>query len=160
MSGHSVVQRIKELVAPIIESQNLELVEVEFKHEGQVQYLRIFIDTPDGVTIDDCQKISRECEAILDIESIIQTQYVLEVSSPGLNRPLKTQRDYERFQGRLVKLKTFRPVHGQRKFLGRLQGLRKEAGEPSSETVILLKDDEEIHIPFELIASARLEIEI
>jgi ribosome maturation factor RimP len=159
MSGHSLVERVKELVAPIIVDQDLELVDVEFKREGHAHYLRIFIDKPGGVTIDDCQKISRECEVVLDIEDIIRTQYVLEVSSPGLDRPLKKKEDYVRFQGRLVKIKTFRAIQEQKKFLGHLQGITEEKTDSPSVVTIVSSDGEEIQIPYELIASARLEVE-
>ena len=159
MSGYSLVDRIKELVTPIIVAQQLELVDVEFKREGHVHYLRIFIDKPDGVTIDDCQRVSRECEVVLDVENIIRKQYVLEVSSPGLDRPLRTREDYERFRKRLVKIKTFHAVQGRKKFLGHLQGITEETAESPSLVTIVLVDGEEIQIPYELIASARLEVE-
>ncbi len=159
MSGHSLTDWVKELVTPIIVGQELELVDVEFTREGQVRYLRIFIDTPGGVTIDDCQKVSRECEVVLDIENIIRTQYVLEISSPGLDRPLKTKEDYIRFQKRLVKIKTFRTVQGRKKFMGYLQGITEEPTEGSSYVTIVTTDAEETRIPYELIASARLEVE-
>jgi ribosome maturation factor RimP len=116
MAGHSSISdSVKTLVTPIIESRQLELVDVEFKREGPNSYLRLFIDKAEGVTLDDCQSVSRECELVLDVENIIQTQYILEVSSPGLDRPLKKREDYQRFQGRLVKLKTYRPLDGQKK---------------------------------------------
>ena len=160
MPGYSLVDKVKELVTPIITAQQLELVAVEFKREGHVQYLRIFIDKPDGgVTIDDCQKVSRECEIVLDIENIIRTQYVLEVSSPGLDRPLRTKKEYERFRKRLVKIKTFRSIQGRKKFLGYLQGITEETAESPSIVTIVSLDGREIQIPYELIASARLEVE-
>lgn len=159
MSENSLAERVKELVVPIIVDQQLELVDIEFKREGHVKYLRIFIDKPDGVTLDDCQKISRECEVVLDIENIIRTQYVLEVSSPGLDRPLRTKEDYMRFQKRLVKIKTFRMVQGRKKFLGYLQSMTDESAEGSSYVTIVTLDGEELRIPYELITSARLEVE-
>ena len=159
MSGGSLVDRLKELVRPIIMAQHLELVDVEFKCEGQVHYLRIFIDKPGGITIDDCQKVSRECEIVLDIEDIIRTHYVLEVSSPGLDRPLKTREEFERFQKRLVKIKTFRMIQGRKKFLGYIQGITEEKPESPALVTIVSLDGEEIQIPYALIASARLEVE-
>ncbi len=159
MSGHSVTERVKQVVTPTIESQRLELVDVEFKREGHIQYLRIFIDKPGGVTIDDCQNVSRECEVVLDVEDIIRTQYVLEVSSPGLDRPLKTQAEYRRFQNRLVQIKTFQAIKGRKKFLGYLQGITdKESGKPVMVTVVS-SEGEDFQIPYDLIASARLEVE-
>jgi ribosome maturation factor RimP len=160
MAGHAIAEKVKKLVDPIVTAEQLELVDVEFKHEGRVNYLRIFIDKPGGVTIDDCQKISRECEVVLDVENVIRSQYVLEVSSPGLDRPLRTKEEYQRFQNRLVKIKTFRTIQGQKKFMGYLQGITDETAEtPSLVTIRTLDGDKEIQIPYEMIASARLEVE-
>ncbi len=160
MAGHSsILEKVTTLVAPIVTAQQLELVYVEFKREGHTNYLRIFIDKPEGVTLDDCQNVSRECDVVLDIENIIQTHYVLEVSSPGLDRPLKTRQDYIRFQNRLVKLKTYRAVEGRKRFLGYLQGLTEESSNSPSQVIIVTQEGETIHIPFELITSARLEVE-
>ncbi len=160
MAGHlSIVNSVKTLIAPIIESRQLELVDVEFKREGPNSYLRIFIDRTEGVTIDDCQSISHECELVLDVENIIQAQYILEVSSPGLDRLLKKREDYQRFQGRLVKLKTYRPLDGQKKFLGYLQGITETDREPPSIVTLTTKDGKEYHIPYDMIGSARLEVE-
>jgi len=159
MAGHAIAEKVKELVTPIVSAEQLELIDVEFKHEGRVNYLRIFIDKSGGVTIDDCQKISRECEVVLDIENIIRTQYVLEVSSPGLDRPLRTKEEYKRFQKRLVKIKTFRTLQGQKKFLGHLQEITDETATTPSFVKILSLDGEEIRVPYEMIASARLQVE-
>ena len=159
MARIAIAEKVKELVAPIIAAEQLELVGVEFKREGRMNYLRIFIDKPEGVTIDDCQKMSRECEVVLDVEDIIQTQYILEVSSPGLDRPLRTKKEYERFQHRLVKIKTYHAVQGQKKFLGHLQGITEETATMPSIVTIRTLEGEEIQIPYESIASARLEVE-
>ncbi len=160
MAGHSsIVEKITTIVAPIVKAQQLELVDIEFKHEGHANFVRIFIDKPEGVTLDDCQNVSRECEVVLDIENIIYTQYVLEVSSPGLDRPLKTRMDYARFRDRLVRLKTYRAFEGRKKFLGYLQGLTEESSDSSSLVTIITQEGETIQIPFELITSARLEVE-
>jgi ribosome maturation factor RimP len=159
MASHGLVEKIKALVAPIVAGAELELVDAEFKHEGQTHVLRIFIDKPGGVTLDDCQAISRECEVVLDVEDIIHTQYMLEVSSPGLDRPLRTREDYRRFTDRLVKLKTYRPVQGRKKFLGYLQGVTEETPAEPCVVILRMKNDEELRIPYDMIASARLEVE-
>lgn len=160
MTGQAIAEKVRKLIAPVAVAQQFELVDVEFKHEGQVYYLRIFIDKPGGLTIHDCQRMSRECEVILDVEDIIHKQYVLEVSSPGLDRPLKTIEDYTRFQSRLVKIKTFQAMQGRKNFLGHLQDVVSEKeGLPPIITVCLL-DGEQVHISFNLIASARLEVEL
>jgi len=155
---HGVVGQVKNLITPIITDAQLELVDVEYTREGQVHYLRIFIDKPDGVTIDDCQTMSRECEVILDIEEIIHTQYILEVSSPGLDRPLRKKKDYNRFRDRLVNIRTYRAVDGRKKFLGRLIGLTDNQGTDTC-VVTLRIDGSDVHIPYDMIASARLEVE-
>ncbi len=159
MTGHTIVEKVKTLITPIIEGQELELVDVEFKREGHLQYLRIFIDKPGGgVSIDDCQHVSRECEVLLDIEDIIRTQYVLEVSSPGLDRPLKTIQDYQRFQGRLAKIKTFQSIQGQKSFS--YISCVTQATPDSPFLITLLIDGEGRNPdPHELIAPARLEVE-
>lgn len=159
MAGSAIVEKVKTLVSPIIEAAHLELVDVEFKHEGRATYLRIFIDKPGGVTVDDCQTISQECDVVFDVEDVIPTQYVLEVSSPGLDRPLRTKADYARFQQRLIKLKTYRPVQGQKHFLGHLQGITEETATDPCIVTITTVDEQQIQIPYELIASARLEVE-
>ena len=161
MAGQAIVEKVKALVTPIVVAEHLELVDVEFNREGRVHYLRIFIDKPGGVTIADCQQVSRECEVVLDVEDVIRTQYVLEVSSPGLDRPLKTKADYQRFQQHLVKIKTFQAIQGRKKFLGYLQGMTDELDSGTSPCLvnITLLDGEEIQIPYEMIASARLEVE-
>lgn len=159
MAGRAIVEKVKALAAPIVVAKQLELVDVEFEREGRTNYLRIFIDHPDGVTIEDCQQISRDCEAVLDVEDLIRTQYVLEVSSPGLDRPLRTKAEYQRFRKRLVKLKTFQAIQGRKHFLGYLQEITEETA--TSPTVVNLTtlDGEDLRIPYELIASARLEVE-
>ncbi len=160
MSGQSIVERVKAIIAPVIEMQQLELVDVEFHREGKTNVLRIFIDKPGGVTLDDCQYVSRECDVILEVENIIQSQYVFEVSSPGLDRPLKRLQDFIRFQNRLVKIKTYQVIHGRKKFLGRLQGVQEDEGGAHSAVRIVLEDTkEEVSIPSESISSARLEVE-
>jgi len=161
MSGQSIIERVKALIVPIIEAQQLELVDVEFRREGKTTVLRIFIDKPEGVTIDDCQRVSQECDVVLDVENLIQSQYVFEVSSPGLDRPLKSMQDFVRFQNRLVKIKTYQAIYGRKNFLGRLLGVRDKHEGSSVVEVLLLLDEtkEEVVLPYENIASARLEVE-
>jgi len=148
-----VVQSVRDVVAPVIASEGLELVDVEFKREGRTWYLRIFIDKPAGVTLSDCEKISKEVGVLLDVEDLIHRSYTLEVSSPGLDRPLKTKGDYTRFQGRLVKIKTFSAIRGQKVFSGYLEGIQDD------KVRIRTKSEEEIEIPYDQISLARLEVE-
>lgn len=112
------VQAIAERVAG---SLGLEIVEIEMRGGGKSRMLRIFIDKPAGVTHEDCANLSREVSTILDVEDAVSGSYVLEVSSPGLDRKLFRPADFERFQGSRVKLTTRTPVNGNRHFEGRLE---------------------------------------
>jgi ribosome maturation factor RimP len=153
-----VVERVTELAAPFAASLGLELVEVEYRQEGRQMVLRLFIDREGGVTLDDCASVSREMTEILDVEDFIQGHYNLEVSSPGINRPLKKAADYERFTGRLVKIRTFELLaddagNKRKTFQGLLLGL--EGG------VVRLKltEGQTAGIPLEKVAKANLEFE-
>ena len=153
-----VVGRVTELAAPFAASLGLELVEVEYRQEGRQMVLRLYIDREGGVTLDDCASVSRELAEILDVEDFIHGHYNLEVSSPGLNRPLKKAADYERFTGRLVKIRTFEPLtddsgNKRKTFQGLLLGL--EGG------VVRLKltEGQTAGIPLEKVAKANLEFE-
>jgi ribosome maturation factor RimP len=119
------IDRVREICERVAADFGLELVEVELKGGGKARTLRIFLDKPGGVTLDDCATVSREVGTILDVEDVIPGQYTLEVSSPGLDRKLMKPADYERFAGSLVKLQTREAVNGSRNFQGRLQGLKE-----------------------------------
>lgn len=129
MSQEALLEKIQTLVQPVLASLHLELVDLEFKHEGRDWFLRFFIDKDGGVTLDDCSAFSHEVSALLEIEDLIETAYRLEVSSPGLDRPLKKPADYVRFTGQLVKIKTFEKLdpdhrgHSRKTFVGVLLGL-------------------------------------
>ena len=116
MGKGSVTESIEELVTPITEENRLELVDVEYKKEGKNWFLRIFIDKEGGVTVDDCTRVSREIEDLIDVEEVVPTSYVLEVSSPGLDRPLKKEKDFLRFKGKRAQVTTYTPIHEQKNF--------------------------------------------
>jgi len=138
---------------PILGDEGLELVDVEFQREKQGWVLRVYIDKPGGVTLDDCTDISYQLSAVLDVEDLIDTSYTLEVSSPGLTRPLKELSDYERYKGQLVKIKTYKPIDGKKVFRGKLIGLENE--------IVKIKNEKGEHeIPFESIAKANLNFEL
>ncbi|MFQ6671949.1 MAG: ribosome maturation factor RimP [Candidatus Tectimicrobiota bacterium] len=118
--AEDLIEKVTALVQPILEEEGLELVEVEFKRGAHRSFLRLFIDKPGGVTLDDCSVVSTQLGDLLDVEDPIPHRYILEVSSPGANRPLKRREDYERFLGRLVQITTRQPVGGQNPFTGRL----------------------------------------
>ncbi|MDL1965516.1 MAG: ribosome maturation factor RimP [Candidatus Desulfofervidus auxilii] len=147
-----IIKKVKELVMPILGDEGLELVDVEFQREKQGWVLRVYIDKPGGVTLDDCTDISYQLSAVLDVEDLIDTSYTLEVSSPGLTRPLKELSDYERYKGQLVKIKTYKPIDGKKVFRGKLIGLENE--------IVKIEDEKGEHeIPFEIIAKANLNLE-
>jgi ribosome maturation factor RimP len=127
MSKPIDTQKLIQLVEPVVAGQGYELVDLEFKNEPQVAgwVLRVFIDKqPDGVSLDDCASVSRELSAVLDVEDAIQLAYSLEVSSPGLNRPLKKVADFARFVGKKAKIRTRHPVgESRRNFSGTLVGV-------------------------------------
>jgi len=152
VAKQKISDTVVELIQPVFEDTILELVDVTYTKEGNSWYLRIFIDKPGGVDIEDCQHISREIEQILDEKDPIPHSYTLEVSSPGLERPLKKPADYNRFSGNLANITTYAPLSGKRNFRGRLLGMR-------GSDVVLSVNGSEIIIPFEKVADAHLEVE-
>jgi ribosome maturation factor RimP len=120
------VDRVREIAERVAASTGLEIVEVELRGGGKARMLRIFIDKPGGVTHEDCANLSREVGTILDVEDVIPgASYLLEVSSPGLDRKLSRPADYERFTGSRVKLTTRQPVNGSHHFEGRLESFQQ-----------------------------------
>lgn len=118
MKKAEIEQHCMELVMPIIEENGFELVDVEYVREGGDYYLRVYADKEGGINIDDCVMISRALEAKLDAADKIQDAYILEVSSPGLTRPLKKEKDFARSIGKLVEIKLYRPLEGKKEFCG------------------------------------------
>jgi len=118
----SVEEQVKAITERVAASYGVEVWDIEFRGGGgKARMLRIFIDKPEGVTHQDCESVSREVSTILDMEEVVPgSGYLLEVSSPGLDRKLRNAKDYERFQGSLVKLQTLEPVNGSRNYEGRL----------------------------------------
>ena len=122
MAGGKVVQAVERIVAPIIEGLGIELVEVEYVKEGPNWYLRLYIDKPGGISIDDCQVVNDNVSDAIDSEDPIQGAYIFEVSSPGLDRPLKTDRDFEKYKGELVEVSLYKAEKGASKYEGALVG--------------------------------------
>ncbi len=145
--------KINDLGRRIVEEAGLEMVHLDFEQQRGGWLLRLFIDKPEGVTLGDCQAISEQFGAELDALDLMERSYTLEVSSPGLDRPLRTEADYRRFTGRRVAISTFEPVLGRRHFTGRLKSF--ESG------VATVVDDRETEyaIPRQKISKARLEVE-
>lgn len=111
-------QRAEELLLPLVEAQNFELVDVEYVKEAGSWYLRAYIDKEGGITVDDCEVISRAFSDKLDEEDFIEDSYILEVSSPGLGRPLKKEKDFVRSMGKELEIRTYRPIDRQKEFYG------------------------------------------
>lgn len=122
MAKKKVEEIAAEMVQPIVDALTFELVDVEYLKEGANWYLRVFIDKPGGIAIDDCQTVSEQLSDKLDETDPIKQSYILEVSSPG-ERPLKKERDFERFKGERVEVKLYQPLNGKKIFEGELLGL-------------------------------------
>ncbi len=118
--------RAEKLIMPIIQANGYELVDLEYVKEGSGNYLRAYIDKPGGITVDDCELVSRAFSDRLDEEDFISESYILEVSSPGLGRPLKKDKDFERNLGEEVELKLFKPVEHKKDFVGLLKAFDRE----------------------------------
>ena len=147
-----VNKRVETVALPLLEELGLELVEVQFRREQSGWVLRLIIDKQGGVNLEDCTAVSRELSQLLDIEDFIDQAYNLEVSSPGLDRPLKSMADFQRFTGRKAKIKTIEPIAGEHVFIGKIQ-------QTEGESIVLEVGRREVVIPFSQVAKARLEVE-
>jgi ribosome maturation factor RimP len=153
------LQKLQEVVTPVVEGQGYELVDVEWKHEHGQWILRVFIDRREGATdpnvsVDDCANVSHELSAVLDVSDVIAPAYSLEVSSPGLDRPLKKESDFRRFVGQKARIRTRHPVgENRRNFSGRL--LSVEAGK-----VRIDVGDQVCEVPVDDVEKANLVFEM
>ncbi len=126
MSKQAVLPKIEEIAERVAQPEGLEVVEIELKGGGKNQFLRISIDKPEGVTHDDCELFSRNIGAILDEENLISSQYNLEVSSPGVERKLLKLKDFDRFQGKKVKVVLREPLDNEKTLIGTLAGVEED----------------------------------
>jgi ribosome maturation factor RimP len=138
-----------EMVEPLVEALGYELVGIEYRSGARHGLLRVYIDQEQGIALDDCERVSHQLSALLDVEDPIDVPYDLEVSSPGLDRPLFRTRDFERFQGRRARIRMRVPQDGRRNFTGVLRGVE-------GEQVVLEVDDEIVRLAFGEIDQARL----
>jgi ribosome maturation factor RimP len=115
------IRKVTESVTPVLDEMGFELVDIEYLSQSGRWVLRIYADKEGGITLDECARVSREVGNFLDVKDIIPNEYVLEVSSPGLNRPLKNEKDFERAIGKNVKIKMVAPINGRRRFAGYLK---------------------------------------
>lgn len=146
--------KIAQLVEPALNAKGVELVDLTYRREPVGWVLRVFIEKPGGINLGDCQTWSDEIGRLLDEHNLIATSYTLEVSSPGINRPLKKKRDFEKFAGEKIQVKLFAPLSGRRHFTGILRGMRANniLVEETTQTMA--------EIPFADIAQARLDRDI
>jgi ribosome maturation factor RimP len=146
---------VRSVAERVTAGRGFELVDVEVKRQPGGGLVRLYVDRPGGIGLDDLQSVSEEVSAILDVEDPLTSSYTLEVSSPGLDRPLKTEGDYRRFVGRLVKVSSYEPLEGRRHWTGRLASVE--------DGVVSLTLEREggvvARIPFGKIAHGRLEVE-
>ena len=165
LSRDPVQDRLREVAARVVASHGLELFDLQFRRESIGWVLRVILDRPwtgpdspdDPVRIEECQRVSQDLSTLLDVEeeellSGLEKGYTLEVSSPGLDRPLRSETDYRRFTGRLAKVVTREPVNGQSSFAGRLTGVE--------DGIVTLEEGRRTHrVPLEMVTRARLEVE-
>lgn len=133
--------KTEELLQPIVDANGFELVDVEYVKEGGTWYLRAYIDKPGGIAVDDCEVVSRAFSEILDKEDYIDDAYIFEVSSPGLGRPLKKEKDYIRSMGEEVEIRTYRAIEKQKEFIGILTDYDKDT--------VTIKMEDETEMKFE-----------
>ncbi|MBQ9886494.1 MAG: ribosome maturation factor RimP [Lachnospiraceae bacterium] len=142
MAKREEIERMtEELVTPIITKNNFELVDVEFVKEGSNHYLRAYIDKEGGITVDDCELVSRALSDLLDEKDFIAESYILEVSSPGLGRPLKKEKDYKRSLGKELEIRLYRAVDKQKEFYGILKSY--------DDSTVTISDENDKELTFE-----------
>ncbi len=142
-------EQLTAMIAPVVDSLACELWGLEYMGGGRDKTLRIYIDKKEGVGVEDCEAVSRQVSAILDVEDPIAGEYTLEVSSPGLERPLYTLAQYTAYVGEQIAVKLRVPFDGRRKFKGRLSGIENE-------DIVLVVDDHEFLLPIDAIEKANV----
>jgi len=147
-----IKKRVLKLAEDVADEQGVELFDVEILGTGKL-LLRVMIDSEEGITLNDCERFSRSLEALLDVENPIPVSYTLEVSSPGLDRPLRNLKDFEKHTGKLARIITAEKIDNQNLFIGRILDV-------NSDFVRLFVHDRELDIPFNKISKARLEVEL
>ena len=148
----SIEATIEEIVQPIVDAKNFEIVDIEYVKEAGEYYLRVYLDNEGGISLSDCEVVSRELSEILDKKDPIKDNYFLEVSSPGLDRPLKKDKDFERYKGRDVEIKLYKPMNDSKQFEGELVGLTED------NNIKVIIDGEEVDFTRKEVALIRLAI--
>lgn len=148
----NIANEIEQLVLPITDANNLELVDVEYVKEGGEFFLRIYIDKEGGVSLNECELVTRTLNPILDEKDPIKDNYYLEVSSPGLDRPLKKDKDFVKYKGRDVEIKLYKPMNGSKLYEGELVGLTED------KNIKVIIDNNEVEFDKKDVALIRLAI--
>src|SRR5690606_18140489 len=147
-----IEKNLIELLEPAVAAMGCELLGIEYRGNPKNALLRLYIDKPGGVDLDDCRRVSHQVSGVLDVDDPISTRYTLEVSSPGLDRPIFKAADYDRFAGEKVRLRLQPPLDGRRRLAGVLRGLR-------GDQVVIEENGVEINVPLSQIDKANLELE-
>jgi ribosome maturation factor RimP len=148
-----IIDRVKELISGYLKDNGIELVEITYRREQGGMTLRLLVDTPSGIRIDECEGLNNYLSELLDTEDVIQEHYIIDVSSPGLDRPIKTDRDFERSIDKTLEITTYEPIDGRKTHEGRLVGIAKDGIVVESKGISTV-------IPRSKIAVARLKIDI
>ncbi len=141
--------QLTDLLRPVVESMGFVFWGLEFIAQGRQSMLRVFIDHADGINVDHCAAVSRQLSAVLDVEDPITQEYTLEVSSPGMDRPLFTLEQYQQYANHIIEVRLRMPFEGRRKFKGQLTGVEQE-------DIVLVVDEHEYLLPIELIDKAHV----
>lgn len=147
-----VAERVNALISGYLEQNGIELVDTIYRREQGGMVLRLLVDTPEGITIAQCEKINNYLSELLDKENVIEGRYLLEVSSPGLDRPVKTKRDFERVMGKILKISTYEAIDGKKFHEGEFIGM-------DSENIVIESEGLSTVIPMNKIAMAKLKID-
>ncbi len=150
----AIRERLSALAQGVVTGMGFELYHLDYQQAGGRAVVRLYVDREGGIRLDDCEAVSRRLGPLLDAEDIVPTSYVLEVSSPGLDRPLFREEDYERFAGHAARVTLFEPVDGHRRFAGRIVSC---AG---GLLQLALPDGKQLVLPFSKVATGRLELEL
>jgi len=145
----SKLEQLQAMLAPVVESLGYQCWGIEFISQGRHSLLRVYIDREGGILVEDCEAVSRQVSAVLDVEDPISSEYTLEVSSPGMDRPLFTLEQFAKHAGEQVKIKLRSPFDGRRNFQGLLRGVEEQ-------DVVVLVDDHEFLLPIDLIDKANI----
>lgn len=148
-----LVRKVEEIIEPVLKREGIEIVDIEFKPRKGGSVLTVYIDKEGGIDLETCKQVSELISPILDVYDLIKSRYYLEVSSPGIERPLRKVKDFKRYVGSEVSVNTFNKIEGRRRF----KGLLEKANENS---IVIRVDSEEYEIPYPEISKANLVVEI